>query len=219
MFKKLSIMFVLALSLVCVDNAEAKRGGGGFRSSRSSRPSTTRSRSTRNRTTTRRGASSKRPSSASRSKAAAERSRYQKAKSSGRAFKNKSAAVKDFRSRAKTDPKIRASMKKKYPTSYSKRPATRPSHIPQSYQGHNVMYQGGGYGYMNNGVFTAMTTMMLMSTMSNSMMASNMQNHGYYVGNAPPVVVRRGMSTGSIIAILITVVCGILVIIWFVRRS
>lgn len=199
MLKKFFVGTVVALLTFSFIGEEtfARRGGsfgggrsfsGGSRSSRgfSSRSSGQSSRSRSFSSGSRRSKGTAKPSA--RSKAKAQRRSYEKAKASGKAYTNKSSALKGYRSKFKSDPKTRAAFNKKYPTTYSKQPATRPSHIPQSYQGNTVIYQGGGYGYMHNGVFTMLTGAMLMSTMSDAMLMSHMRHQGYHIGPAPAVV-------------------------------
>lgn len=140
----------------------------------------------------------------------ADKAAYEKAAKSGKAFKTKDAAAKDFKSRAKTDPKVQQKLAKDYPTKYDKKPETRPSHIPQTYNNQTVVYQNGGYGYAGPNGFTLLTSYMLLDTMSDAMMYSAMANHGYHVGGAPAVVHHQpGIGIGMIILIIFLVVCGV----------
>ncbi len=202
----LGIVIALCASVMAPEETWARRGGGGFSSrSSGSRSSGRSSRSTRSTRST--------PRSSSRSKARptknqVKRRAYEKAKKSGKAYKTKSAALKGYRSKFKSNPKSRAAFNKKFPTSYSKQPAKRPAHIPQSYQGNTVIYQNGGYGYSSGGAFHMMTGMMLMSTMNNAMLMSHMRTQGYHVGGPP---VARESHAGTIFLIVIGCILVILV--------
>jgi hypothetical protein len=210
---------VLSISLLASDGfARGGRGGGGsrgggFSSSRSSSSRSSSSRSSSSRSgggfgsrktgTTTRSGSTKRSSAATK-KSAVDRRNYEKAKSSGKAFGTKKAAVSDLKAKAKSDPKTKAALNKQYPTKYDKEPATRPSHIPQTHQGNTVIYQNGGYGYMGGGgTFQLLTTMMLLDTMSDVHMNTALRTQGYHVGAAPPVVVATGPSWGTIILFIL----------------
>jgi len=119
-------------------------------------------------------------------KSVADRKTYEAAKSSGKAFATKSAAVADFKAKAKSDPKVQESLTKTYPTTFTAEPKTRPAYIPPSYNGSPVIYNNGGYGYRgSDGSFNMLMTYMLVDSLSDSMMMSSMRSNGYHVGAAP----------------------------------
>lgn len=181
---------IIAFGAIVSDVDAKGRGGGGFGGGRSSS-----SRSGSSYKSSSRSSSSKATKpSASRpkpkvqtAKSKADQAAYQKAKSSGKAFSTKKAAVSDFKSKAKTDPKTQAALSKSYPTKYTKEPATRPAHIPATHGGQTVIYQNGGYGTMSGGSFSPLMTYMLMDTMTDAMLMSSMKSQGYHVGTAPTV--------------------------------
>lgn len=214
-FKKYVVAAVVALlSIAMIGEDSFARRGGSFGGSRSSGARSSRSsgsfRSSRSRSSSSSRSSSRSTRSAASSKKAAQRKAYEKAKASGKAFKTKGAALKSYRAKVKNDPKVKAEFSKKFPTRYSKQPSSRPSHIPQKYQGHTVIYQNGGYGYTNSsGVFTMLTAAMLMNTMSDAMLVSHMKTQGYHIGAAPPKPVSGWVIFwwvfGSIFVILVVV--------------
>lgn len=182
MKKFLSVIVIAAMAFAMIaENCDARgRSGGGFRSS-SSRSSF--SRSSSKPSVSKSSWGSKKSTSSSTSKRTSVASKTDK-KATRTFTKNgktltKKQAVSDFKSKVKNDPKLRENLKKEYPTSYKTEPKTRPSHIPQSYNGHTVVYQNGGYGYMNNGSWSPLMTYMLLDTMSDAAMMNAMSRHGY----------------------------------------
>ena len=112
---------------------------------------------------------------------------FDKAKKSGTAFKSRKAAATDFK----------AKNAGKYPSKYGSKPATRPTHIPQTTSvggnTYNISYNAGhgGYGYMGVG-----GAWMAYSVMADVAMTSMlMSRSGYVYGPRyyqPAVVVAPG---------------------------
>ena len=139
----------------------------------------------------------------------ADQAAYSKAKASGKVVPNKAEARGAF--------KKDKAMAGKYPSKYDKKPATRPSHIPQTYsvngQSVNVTYNvgHGGYGYMNPG--TGLFAAYIFADMaSDAMMMNAMQSNGYHVGG-PPVIHRSGFTAllASIMTLLL-ICCGAVIL-------
>ena len=105
-------------------------------------------------------------------------------------YKTRTEAVSAFKSKAASDPKVKAELAKSYPTTYASQPATRPAHIPATYNNHTVVYQNGGYGYNNGSSWVPLASYMLLDTMSDAMLMSTMNHHGYHHG--PTVVNTHG---------------------------
>lgn len=230
LWKKLGVFALIAvMSLSVIGDGLAK--GGGFRSSGSSRSFSSRpSTSSPSKSW---GSSSSKPtkswgSSSSTKpvrkvetpKSLADRKAYETAKSNGKAFTTKSAAVTDFKAKAKSDPKLQASLEKSYPTKYATEPSTRPAHVPQSYNGSPVIFNNGGYGYNGPNGFNPLLTYMIVDSLSDAMLMSSMQNNGYRVG--PPPVAQHttvaaedeGTVWGTIVKVFFTIVLiGIAVVV------
>jgi hypothetical protein len=235
MFKKfLSVALLVAVALFATD-VDAKyggRGGGGFggrsgssiRSTPSPSRGSTRSPSIapRTRTTaprpkpsgTQTKTSGARTNNATKStvkRSPTQQKSYEKAKSQGKAFGSKKAAVSDFKSKAKSDPKTQAALAKSHPTTFDKEPATRPSYVPQSYNNQTVVFNNGGYGYYGaGGGWNALHTYMLLDTMSDVAMMNAMSHQGYYY-DTPAVHTTTHVRTGPSVAVV--VVSSVLVII------
>lgn len=199
---------------VCGGDAFAKGGFGGGRSS-SFRSSPTRSFSSPKSTPTK--SSPSKVSTSGRTSVVGSKTdvkSYQTAKQNGKAFTTKAAAVKDFKAKAASDPKVKQQLAKDYPTSYATQPATRPAHIPEKYSAggntYNVTYQNGGYGYMGPNGFTMLTSYMLLDTMSDAMLMSSMSRQGYHVG---PPVVNSGPSVLACIMLVLFATFVIVIII------
>jgi hypothetical protein len=123
---------------------------------------------------------------------------HKKAKEKGTAFKSKKAAMTDYK----------AKNKGKFPAKYDKKPATRPSHIPQTTMvgGRNttvVFNQGyGGYGYMMAGAWVMYDPYPYMA-----------RRHGYYWGPQPVAVVHTSFTWLWILlsVVVIAVIFGIFI--------
>lgn len=127
------------------------------------------------------------------------RTEYAKAKASGKAFTSREAAVKDFK----------AKNADKYPSTFAKKPETRPDYIPEKTtvggNTYNVTYNQdrGGYGYMNSlGTWVMFDALADAATMS---MLMDRQN--YYIGSAPALgtttVVHRGTNSFPLVSVII----------------
>lgn len=142
----------------------------------------------------------------------AQKTKYDKAKASGKAFESRSAAVADFKNKNAN----------KYPSTFKEKPAQRPDYIPEKTtvggNTYNVTYNQdrGGYGYMNSlgtwMMFDALTDVATMSML--------MDRQGYYIGSAPVVgtgttVVHHSNGIGNIITLIIVGAIVIFVIIVF----
>ncbi len=150
----------------------------------------------------------------------ADRNLYQRAKTNGTSFSNRTDAVSNFKSRYAGQ----------YPTSFAREPSSRPSYIPQTTMvgGRNVtiIYNSGygGYGYMN-----PLTNAWIMYDLwsDHVMMDRMMYNQGYYygaspMGYGPPVVYHASSIVGSIIGgvvLLIVLIVFIVVIALIVAAS
>jgi hypothetical protein len=185
-WKKITLAVIVAVAFMFASVGElAARGGrsgggGGFRSSGRSRSTTRSTRSTRST----RKAPSKKSASKARTKAApkrtaAQQKSYEAAKKNGTAFKSKADATKAFKTKNA----------KQYTSKYAAKPATRPSHIPQttSVNGKNVNVtynvSHGGYGYMN-----PMGTWMMYDAMTDAIMLSAlMSRNNYHYDTIAPV--------------------------------
>ncbi len=104
---------------------------------------------------------------------------FEKARSRGTVFRNRSEALKAFKQQNGG----------KYTTRFASKPASRPSYIPRYYTGPNgsrysVEYRPklGGYGYYN----PSLGRWMLYSVMGDALMTQAlMRNSGYYYGPHP----------------------------------
>lgn len=102
----------------------------------------------------------------------------EKAKKSGKYHETRKEARADFNKKNKG----------KYPSKYSKKPATRPDHIPKTVQVNgttvNINYNSGygGYGYMSAGIWIGSDI-----AVSNMMM----MRQGYFIAGAHPVMIIR----------------------------
>lgn len=105
-------------------------------------------------------------------------------KSSGKSYSSKESAVATF----KADNAKETAKGGKYTSYYASEPATRPSHIPTTYNNHTVVYNPsyGGYGYWSGGGPGLGTWMMYDMMMDAAMLNAVSHNHGYY--HQPTVV-------------------------------
>ena len=202
----------LLLMIVCVSYCDAKPPSGGFRSSSSSRSSSFRSSSTRSSgwgskstpapsvskpSTSGAWGSKSTTTSPAAPKSAVDNAAYKAAKTSGKAFTSKDAAVADFKAKSAA----------KYTSTYKTEPATRPTHIPMTTtvggSNVNVSYnsQYGGYGYMHP---TLGTWMMYDMISDAAMMSTMMRNDGYYVGQPSTVVYSDGGGIGRTLGIILS---------------
>lgn len=213
-FLTYAVVALMSLSMI-VSDCDAKGGfgggrSGGFSSSRSSsfsRSTSSPSRSSWGSKTTS-SKSSARTSVTSKTDTKATRTYTKNGKTMTR-----TQAVSDFKSKAKSDPKVQASLAKNYPTKFTSKPATRPSYIPQSYNGNTVIYQNGGYGYMSGGSFNPLMTYMLLDTMSDAAMMSAMTSSGYRASAGTTVVATD--SGGSFIGwFFLLFACGAVILIF-----
>lgn len=203
----------LLLMVLCVSYCDAKPPSGGFRSS--SRSSFRSSSSTKSGgwgskatqtpsvskpSTSGAWGSKSTPAAANTApKSAVDNAAYKAAKTSGKAFTTKDAAVADFKAKSAA----------KYTSTYKTEPATRPSHIPTTTtvggSNVNVSYnsQYGGYGYMHP---TLGTWMMYDMISDAAMMGVMMQRDGYYAGGAQPAVVHHSSSGTTALSIVLAIV-------------
>jgi hypothetical protein len=206
----------LLLMVLCVSYCDAKPPSGGFRSS--SRSSFRSSSSTKSGgwgskatptpsvskpSTSGAWGSKSATTSPAAPKSAVDNAAYKAAKTSGKAFTTKDAAVADFKAKSAA----------KYTSTYKTEPTTRPSHIPTTTtvggSNVNISYnsQYGGYGYMHPSLGTWMMYDMISDA---AMMGVMMQRDGYYVG-AQPAVIHHSSGGGNIL--IIVVFCTILAIV------
>ena len=114
--------------------------------------------------------------------------KYATAQKSGKVFKTKEAASKDFATKSAG----------KYESKYTSKPSTRPDHIPSSTSvggnTYNVSYNQshGGYGYTNALGAYIMYDMMSDSIMRNRMMMSS----GYHISGPPIAVMHTPVQSG-----------------------
>lgn len=125
-------------------------------------------------------------------------------KSTGKTFSSKESAVSSFKAaNAKETAKGG-----KFTSHYEKEPATRPSHIPSTYNNHTVVYNPGmgGYGYWSGGG-PGLGTWMMYDMMSDAVMLSAMShNHGYYHGYGSPTYVGAGYVFNTFVVIIVLIV-------------
>lgn len=216
----LAITLAVGVSDILSEDVFARPGGSRSSPSRSS-PSRSPSRSTPSKTSsgsswgTRKPATSSTRSSTTKStpkRSATDQKAYDKAKASGTAFESRSKATSAFKTKHATE----------YKSTYTAKPETRPSHIPESTKvggtTYNVTYnqQHGGYGYMGPS-----GSWMMYNAMGDALMLSMLmrQNNYHYdtvpiSQGQPVVVVRRGLSglmiffgvVGSLIVVVVVVV-------------
>lgn len=176
--------------------------------SRSTRSSNSRTKNSRSNTSKSWG-SSKSKATSSRKMTKADKALAAKAKKNGTSFKSKKEAQAAFKKKNAT----------KYTSKYKTKPATRPSHIPQTTTvggtSYNVTYnQGmGGYGYMGpSGAWIAYNAMA-----DAAMMSMLMRQQGYYAPgmNTGAVVVHNPSGLGFV-WLLISIIGGVVVIAVFV---
>ncbi|MHA1469526.1 MAG: hypothetical protein ACTSSP_03060 [Candidatus Asgardarchaeia archaeon] len=210
-FRWLVVLSVAAIFLLASMSDVFARGGsrgggsrGGSRSgARSSNKSSNRS-SNRAKTQTKRKASTGRAKTAPKRSAVSKKS-FETAKKNGTAFKSKSEATAAFKSKNSA----------KYTSKYTKQPASRPSHIPQTTRvgntNVNISYNSGygGYGYMNN-----VGTWMMYSAMSDAVMMNTLMTRNNYVYGRPP-----GNYNGLLGVVALLVVGGIVVAIVLANRK
>lgn len=103
----------------------------------------------------------------------------------------------------------------KYTSQYDKEPATRPAHIPTTYNNNTIVYNPsqGGYGYWSGGG-PGLGTWIMYDMLSDAAMISAMShNHGYYHG---PVYHNGSSGVGftffSIIMIMVIVATIVIVV-------
>ena len=110
----------------------------------------------------------------SRPQSAADRALYQKAQANGTAFRDRTSAVNNFKTRYGSQ----------YTSRFATEPSVRPSYIPQTYtyggRHYTIIYNHsyGGYGYYDPSGAWMMYDMMADTVMMNQMMSMN----GYYYG-------------------------------------
>lgn len=210
----IAVAFMFLIGAVAEDTyARGGRSGGfssgrssGFRSSSPSRSTPSKPSTSKPSTTSK----STKPSSTSRSttptRTATQQKSYEAAKKNGTAFSSKSQAISSF----KSDPK----MQTQYTSKYSTQPATRPTHIPQTYssggQTYNINYnsQYGGYGYMGPSGWIAYD-FMTMATAAH--MASAMSHHNYYY-DAPMVATAHHTSAGVVLLWVLGIIVAVVIV-------
>jgi len=172
--------------------------------SKISKPSKSKSvsRSTSKKATGSRKASASKQKAVNRS--ATDQKSFEKAKSSGTAYKSKGEATSAFKQKNASS----------YGSKYASQPTTRPSHIPQSTNvggaSYNVSYNSGygGYGYMNT-----MGTWMMYDAMTDAIMLNTlMSSNNYYYDKTPTAVRHTHDNTGTVFLVLFAVVVGIAIV-------
>lgn len=127
-----------------------------------------------------------------------------KAKASGTLFNSRSDAEKSFRS----NPDIQ----KKYSSTFSSEPSTRPEYIPKTYQGRDVTYDSsrGGYGYIN-----AMGTWMMYDALTDAMMMNSLMHQNNYViqtASGELVSTRNSSSSSPASSMLLGLLLGLVIV-------
>ena len=191
------ICAVLFTALVINDAMARSRGFKGFSSSRSfsgskgfGKSSFSWGKSSKNRLS-----GVKRSRSSAGKMSSADRASYNRAKSNGTVFTNRSDALKSFKSQNQS----------KYPTKFSSQPKVRPGHIPPNIsingKKHKVFYQDGGYGYYTGAIWRPY------SPFADPLMAAGlMAASGYYYGPRP------GLSFMSLIGMVMTLFLCVVVL-------
>lgn len=131
-----------------------------------------------------------------------EAKRYETAAKSGKAFTTRESAVNDFKSKYGSQ----------YTSRFSSEPSRRPDYIPNSYQGHTVIYnQGmGGYGYWSGGGIGLGTFLLYDALSDAAFLNAQMARQNYYVG---PPVYSSGWGFWSVMGTLFgTLVAFVLVV-------
>lgn len=114
-----------------------------------------------------------------------EYSRHKDAVKSGKAFTTKESATADFKAKHGNE----------FSTKFKSEPATRPAYIPSRYRSggrdYDISYNPsfGGYGYWNGGgpgLGTFLLYDAISDTANAALIASAMNNKGYYIGPKPP---------------------------------
>ncbi|MBZ0264407.1 hypothetical protein K8I28_07035 [bacterium] len=174
----LILVLAFIVSTVLPLDALAKRGGG-RRSGGGSRRSASKSWGAKKKSTTNKSwsKSNKKTAKSSTGGSKTDRALYRKAKQSGKVFKTRDAAKKDFMSKYGDQ----------YSTKFPNKPSTRPDYVPQNTtlgDGRKVAVdyypQHGGYGYMQDGRFR------LYNALGDvAMLSLLMRNHNYYYGPRP----------------------------------
>jgi hypothetical protein len=135
-----------------------------------------------------------------------------KAVKNGTSFKSRKAASKDFKYKHGKD----------YTSTYTTKPATRPSHIPNTYSSggktYNVSYNSGygGYGYMG----PSGSWMMYDAMADAAMLSILMRNHSYFVEPAPmPVNYRPASALTKVFwfILVLSVIVGVFVLVSIIR--
>ncbi len=174
----------LTLSLVLPEEALSRRGGFGGGRSFGSRSSSWGSRSSKKSAWGSQRSSRKLSGrSSARSMSKTDKALYQKASAKGTVFKSRASAKRSFEK----------NYGQKYSSNYTKKPGTRPNHIPKTTSvndrkynvGYNQSY--GGYGYIGPGGGWVMYSVMRDAAMLSLLMNRN----DYYYGQQPGMEPRR----------------------------
>ena len=224
----LSVILSISMLGIVSDDAFARRSGSSrssfSRSSSSSRstPSKTPSKSTWGNT---RKSTANTRSTTKPKRSQADQKLHDKAKANGTAYTSKASATKAFKEKNASQ----------YKSTYSTKPTSRPSHIPESTsvggKSYNVTYnqQHGGYGYMG-----ASGSWMMYNTMTDIAMISLLmsRNNYYYdtvpissnpvVSSNPVAVVRHNTSAGVIVAkvlLAVLIICILVAIIGVICKQ
>lgn len=204
--KAACVIAIASILLLTADDALARRMGGfsggrsfsSFGSSRSFSSRSTRSvfGSGSRTTTTRSTLSGTRGVSSRANTGGVSRAQYERSRTAGTTFRNRSQAETAFRQRNTGQ----------FPSRYAREPAARPTHIPQTTRvdgrNVNVNYNAGlgGYGYLH----PALGTWILYDAMTDAaMMSILMSRGGYYYGPAPGAYGGGGLLTGLLVIALI----------------
>lgn len=230
-------VMTLCVAMMVPDDAFAQRRGGSRSSWGSSRSSSSRSRSTRSTprrstrssgsstkktwggsstakkssstttTTPKKGFNTSKKKASSKQMSAADKKLAAKAKKSGTSYKSRKEAVSAFKQKNAS----------KYPSKFTRRPATRPNYIPRTTvvngQSVNVVWNPGlgGYAYMN-----ALGTLVLYDAMADAMMRDRlMRNAGYYHPgmNTGPAVIHHHSGYGFFTFLFVA--GGMIALVWF----
>lgn len=141
--------------------------------------------------------------SSAKQKSTVQQKRYEAASKSGKAFKTRDAAVKDFKTKNAD----------KFPSKYTTKPETRPAHIPEktkdaSGQSRDVVYDNshGGYGYYSGGG-PGLGTFIMYDMMSDAIMMNTMMSRqNYYIGDSPQLVYQESRSSVGLVFLFIIMI-------------
>jgi hypothetical protein len=162
--------------------------------------------------TTTRPSSTSKAGSTTKTQSATDKALAAKSKTQAKKYTSTDKAVTDFKAKNAS----------KYTSTYATKPTTRPAHIPQSFNGHEVSYRNGRYDYYNqsSGLWSPYNPMMDMIIVSSLINASQprvivQQPYGH---TAQGQVVHQRSGFFSFF-IFLAVVLGIVVIVVIFNRT